>query len=153
MKKVAKKRSWNKWKMQSQWEIPGCAAFLKVSYICRHLKSPSKTNVPQNLEKLSFGNPTMPPAAHSKQLKKWAPLQKWSSCLPAMKGKAVVLIYEREWLRGTDCIRAGMNPQLTHSHSHPCVSWAQVTPVEWEYRNVSGTEILVRIPHCLTSAS
>lgn len=153
MKKVAKKRSWNKWKMQSQWETPGCAAILKLSYICRHLKSLSKTNVPQNLEKLSFGNPTMPPAAHSKQLKKWAPLQKWSSCLPAMKGKAVVLIYEREWLRGTDCVGAGINPQLTHSHSHPCVSWAWAAPVEWEYTNVSGTQISVRIPHCLTLPS
>lgn len=153
MKKVAKKRSWNKLKMQSHWEIPECAGFLKIIYIWRHLKSLSKTNVPQNLGKLSFGNPTMPPAAYSKHLKKWAPMQKWSSCLPAMKGKAVVLIYEREWLRATDCARAGINPQLTHSHSHLWVSWARATPVEWEHTNVSGTQILVRIPHCLTLPS
>lgn len=62
--------------MQSQWEIPGCAAFLKLSYFCRHLKSLRKTNVHQNLEQLSFSSPTMPTAAHSKQLKKWTPLAK-----------------------------------------------------------------------------
>lgn len=62
--------------MQSQWEVPGCTALLKLSYFCRHLKSLRKTNVHRNLQQLPFGSPTTPTAAHSKQLKKWTLLAK-----------------------------------------------------------------------------
>lgn len=61
VRKTETKMSWNKWKMQSQWEIPGHAVCLKLCYFCTTWKeseaSLKKKNVPQHLEKLSLGSP------------------------------------------------------------------------------------------------
>jgi len=89
--------------MQSQWEIPGCTAFVKLSYFCRHMKSLRKANVHQSLEQLSSGSPTMPTAAHSKQLKKWSPQAKIKQIFTCNERQSCCFDIWK-WLTRTDCI-------------------------------------------------
>lgn len=102
-------------------------------------KSKEKKMSPSTWKSYLWVAQAMPTATDSKQLKMWT-LAKCKQMFTCNEGKAVILMYEREWLARTDCSFAGINHgylALTHipvsaKLEQPDLSWIRIHKFEWQ---------------------